>query len=119
MNFKKQETNEEILLTDEQLDFLKEMMNIGAGNAASALSQLLNSKVDVNVPKIHLLKPENMMKIISDPALKVISVKVSTVGDILGEIFFILQENDKAAIVQLAKRQPLAKEGGDLQIYLQ
>ncbi len=110
MNSKKQEANEEILLTDEQLDFLKEMINIGAGNAASALSQLLNSKIDVHVPKIHLLKPENMKMIIRDPTLNVISVKISTVGDILGEILFILQEKDKASIVQLAEKAVFGKK---------
>ena len=43
---------ENITLNNEQLDALKEIANIGAGNAAIALSQLLNKKVLITVPNI-------------------------------------------------------------------
>ena len=38
-------------LTDMQFDVLKEIGNIGAGNATTALSQMINMKIDMNVPK--------------------------------------------------------------------
>ena len=42
------------LFSDEQLDFLREMSSIGAGNTAGALSQLLECDVDLKVLKIHV-----------------------------------------------------------------
>ena len=42
--------------TDEQLDFINEMMNIGAGNAATALQQMLQRRVDLAIPNILKLK---------------------------------------------------------------
>lgn len=42
-------------LSAEQLDALKEIGNVGAGNAATALSQLLGRRVDINVPQVELL----------------------------------------------------------------
>lgn len=38
-----------------QLDALREVGNIGSGNAATALSQLLNRKIDMNVPAINII----------------------------------------------------------------
>ena len=35
-----------------QFDVLRELGNIGAGNATTALSSMLNTKVDMNVPKL-------------------------------------------------------------------
>lgn len=46
---------EALNLTHEQLDALKEIGNIGGGNAATALSQLLGKRVSVNVPQVRLL----------------------------------------------------------------
>ena len=38
-----------------QFDVLKELGNIGAGNATTALAKLINAKIDMKVPKVELL----------------------------------------------------------------
>ena len=43
-------------MTDEYVDVLRELGNIGAGNAMTALAQLLNCKVDMQVPQVRLLE---------------------------------------------------------------
>jgi len=47
-------------LTDIQKDALQEIGNICSGNAATALSQLLNKKISIIVPKIHFIPIENV-----------------------------------------------------------
>lgn len=42
-------------VSETYLDVLKEIGNIGAGNAMTALSQMLNCKVDMKVPQVKLL----------------------------------------------------------------
>lgn len=42
-------------LSNVQLDALKEISNIGAGNAATALAQMLSTKIDMNVPRVRVL----------------------------------------------------------------
>ena len=42
-------------LEDSQFDVLKEIGNIGAGNATTALATMLNIKVDMSVPNVALL----------------------------------------------------------------
>ncbi len=42
-------------LNEMQLDAVKEIGNIGAGNACTALSVLLGTPVDIDVPNVHVL----------------------------------------------------------------
>lgn len=104
---------EKEMFTEEQMDFLKEAMNIGVGNAANALTQLLGSNVKVKIPGIYILSPKDMHKIVKDPSSRVVCVKISTVGDILGEVLFIISDKDKAAIIHLTEKSYLgrAKKG--------
>ena len=44
-----------------QLDALKEVSNIGAGNAATSLSMMLGKKVDMSVPAVNVVKLEDVV----------------------------------------------------------
>ena len=39
-----------------QLDVLREIGNIGAGNAATALAKLVDKKIDMKVPRVNVMK---------------------------------------------------------------
>lgn len=77
-------------LTSIQIDALKEVANIGTGNAATALSQLLNKKVDMNVPFINIVPLEKIFNSIGED--EVISVIVRVLGDIPGNILFVFEK---------------------------
>ncbi|MBI5749652.1 MAG: chemotaxis protein CheC [Nitrospinae bacterium] len=96
--------------SDEHLDFITEMMNIGAGNAANALSILLDSKVEVKQPKVNIEFSDTIVKRIGDLSLPVLCVKIAVVGDLFGDMFFILPEKDKEAIVHLAEMSIIRKK---------
>ncbi|MDE6233014.1 MAG: chemotaxis protein CheC, partial [Lachnospiraceae bacterium] len=51
-------------LSSMQYDVLKELGNIGAGNATTALSQLVNAKIDIGVPQVRLLGFDEISTII-------------------------------------------------------
>ena len=42
-------------LNEVHIDILKEVGNIGAGNAATSLSQMLSKRIEMNVPEVSLL----------------------------------------------------------------
>ena len=42
-------------MTNEYMDVLKEIGNIGAGNATTALASMLQQKLDMKVPKVDLM----------------------------------------------------------------
>ena len=68
-------------LTTMQLDVLQEVVNIGAGNAATALSELLNEKVDMSVPAVNIVPFDTIFSSI-DVEVVVIGVIVRVLGDI-------------------------------------
>lgn len=72
------------------LDVLKEIGNIGAGNAATALSTLLNKKIDMKVPKVRIVSFDEMMEMAGGPENIVAGVFLRIEGDAPGSMFFVL-----------------------------
>ncbi|WP_280521165.1 chemotaxis protein CheC [Paenibacillus mangrovi] len=72
------------------MDVLKEVGNIGAGNAATALSRLLNKPVDMAVPKVQLLPFEDISEKVGGAEQVVIAIFLRVEGDAPGNLFFIL-----------------------------
>ncbi|MGG0718810.1 chemotaxis protein CheC [Robertmurraya massiliosenegalensis] len=72
------------------LDVLKEVGNIGAGHAATALSTLLNRKIDMRVPKVRVVSFDEMMEMAGGPDNIVASVFLRIEGDAPGSMFFVL-----------------------------
>jgi len=92
------------LITEEQIDFLREMMNIGAGNAATALQQMLQCPVDLIIPRVHVLPVVQVSSILDNPASLVACVRMGMVGDIDGAIFFIVPEESRKTLVSIAEK---------------
>ena len=103
--------NQEEHLSDEQLDFIREMMNIGAGNAATALSQLLGCKVDMEIPSIGVFPGPELPSILDDPSLPVACVMMHMVGDVLGDLFFIVPREQRMVLADLAERASGMRNG--------
>ena len=75
------------------LDVLKEIGNIGSGNAASALASLMSATVDISVPSVKLLGFEETVEFLGGPENIVIGMLVGLTGDITGMMLYILQKN--------------------------
>ncbi len=73
------------------LDVLKEIGNIGSGNAASSLSTLLNCQTDISVPEVTLLDFSKAVNFLGEPDNVAIGMLVNLVGDIKGMMLYILQ----------------------------
>lgn len=72
------------------LDVLKEIGNIGAAHAATALSTLLNKKIDMKVPKVEMVSFDDMMEMAGGPENVVAGIYLRIEGDITGSMFFVL-----------------------------
>ena len=83
--------DKEKLLSPEQVDFLTEMMNIGAGNAATALTQVLQRQVTLVIPRIFVTDEVHQLSILGNPSLPVVCVGMSMVGDASGGLYFIVK----------------------------
>nr|WP_068786030.1 chemotaxis protein CheC [Paenibacillus phocaensis] len=75
---------------DFKMDILKEVGNIGAGNAATALSKLLDKPIDMAVPKVQMLPFEAIADRVGGAENLVLAVFFRVEGDAPGNLFFIL-----------------------------
>ena len=73
-----------------QYDVLKEIGNIGAGNATTALSKLINSKVDMRVPKVNLIGFSELAASIGGEEATMMGILLSLSEDIKGMMLFML-----------------------------
>ena len=93
------------LLSEEQADFLTEMMNIGAGNAAAAFSQMLKCEVEVRLPRVRALPTQKAVyALLGDPSLPVVCVRMDMVSDVRGGIFLIVPDEYKTNLIRLMER---------------
>lgn len=77
-------------ITSLHLDILREIGNIGAGNAATALSQLLNKKIDMKVPNVEIVSFDEMMDMAGGSDNIAAGVFLRIEGDAPGSMFFML-----------------------------
>ncbi len=84
-----------------QLDALREIGNIGAGNAATALAKLINSRIDMNVPQVSILPFAEVPDLIGGADIPVVGLYLKVSGDAPASILFILPIERAAALVDL------------------
>ena len=84
------------------LDVLREIGNIGAGNAMTALAQMLQRKVDMKVPKADLFEFRDLGEVIGGEETIMAGVYMVVEGDIQGSMMFLLEkESSKHLIDQM------------------
>lgn len=86
-------------LTAIQLDALREVGNIGTGNAATALSQLLAKKIDMTVPAINIVPFDDIFSSIGGDEI-VVGVIVRVLGDTPGNILFVFDKDTALTLVE-------------------
>lgn len=93
-------------LNNLQLDVLREIGNIGAGNAATALAKMLNKKVDMDVPKVKILEFKEVNNILGGADIEVIGILLNVTGDLTGNIMFILELKAARILVNILMGMP-------------
>jgi len=94
-------------LNNLHIDVLKEIGNIGAGNAATALAKMLGRKVDMEVPKVRIVEFKDVSDILGGAEIIVVGILLKVYGDIKGNILFILQIDAAHILVNMLLGKPL------------
>lgn len=81
-------------------DVLKEIGNIGAGNATTALASLLQSKVDMNVPQVMMLDFKDVGALVGGEEQELAAAYLGVEGDIKGSILFLIKKGTALMIAQ-------------------
>jgi chemotaxis protein CheC len=100
-----------------QLDALREVANIGAGHAATALSQMTNSRIMVNVPRLQVARLEDVPELIGEPDDVVTAVLMHLLGDITGRTLLIFPRDSavRLAEILLHRERDREREFGELE----
>jgi chemotaxis protein CheC len=77
-------------LSEMYFDVLKEIGNIGAGNAMTALSQMIQCKVDMRVPQVMLVDFKDVGSLMGGEEKIMVAVYLGVEGDITGSMMFML-----------------------------
>lgn len=84
-----------------QLDALREISNIGMGHAATALSQLTNTRIELTVPRVTVSPITEVPDIIGGPETLIAGIYLQVYGDARGNILLTFPRNSAAKLLQL------------------
>ncbi|MDR2889429.1 MAG: chemotaxis protein CheC [Lachnospiraceae bacterium] len=91
-------------MSNEYYDVLKELGNIGAGNATTALAQMIGNKIDMTVPQVKLLEFYEVGSLMGGEEQIMAGISLQVEGDITGSIMFLLHQ--EAAKLLINKLMP-------------
>ena len=81
-------------LGEKHIDVLCEIGNIGAGNAATSLSVMIDEGVSITVPQVKILDYDGVIRTVGDPEELGIAIMIKYVGDVRGIVLFLLGYKD-------------------------
>lgn len=88
-------------LSENQIDALAEVGNIGAGHAATALSQLIKKKIMISVPSVKVIRTQEIDSLLGDPNTLVAGVIMNVLGDITSKILLLLTRESALNLVDM------------------
>ena len=84
--------NDKMKLSDSQMDALREIGNVGAGNSATALSQIIHRRVEMNVPRVSLVPLDQVPDLVGGPETMVVGIFLRVYGQAPSNIMFLLHK---------------------------
>jgi chemotaxis protein CheC len=90
-----------------QLDALRETANIGAGHAATALSQMTGSTIMISVPDVNVISLEAVPGQLADAEEPVAAVLMHMLGDLSGRTLLVFPKPTVMRLAELMLRRPV------------
>ena len=101
-------------VNDMYIDVLREIGNIGAGNATTAIAQMLGSRLNMEVPNVQLMEASELGGAICDEEETIVGIFLEVLDDINGSMMFLMKMESAHIIVnKLMMRDPSYNEPFD------
>lgn len=95
-------------------DVLKEIGNIGAGNAATSLSKIVNQTIQMETPVVHIVSFDEMMEKAGGKEEVQAAIHVEMLGGLKGSMFFVIDPAEASELVGMMTGDPsLSVNEGD------
>lgn len=98
--------------SDVEFDVLKEISNIGAGNATTAISEMMGIKVNMEVPVIKFLEFKELAEVIGGAENLVAGILLGLEKDIDGMMMFVLDNHSAECVISSILHTAPDPEGG-------
>ncbi len=98
-------------LTEQQLDALREIGNVGMGHAATALSQLTGKTIHLEVPRVVVTDTAGMPECLGDEERTVVGIYLRMLGTAQGNILMVFPRENAVRILE--QLLPGRVSGGD------
>ena len=98
-------------LTEHQLDALREVANIGAGHAATALSQMTGQRIMISVPRVNVAPLEEVPNQITEKEEPVAAVLMRMMGDLTGMTLLVFPQSAALQVAGLMMRKKVTTMG--------
>lgn len=96
------------------VDVLREIGNIGAGNATTAIANMLGDKIDMKVPSVKLMEVSKLGSAVCAEEDTIIGIFLEVQNDIEGSMMFLLDiESGHYMVNKLMGRDPSYRENFD------
>ena len=90
-----------------QIDAIKEVSNIGAGNGATALSVMVGKKIDMTVPRVNVIKLNDLINEAGET--ESVAIEVQVLGDIRGNILIIFSKEGALNMASMLTKRKAAE----------
>lgn len=104
-------------LRERQFDALRELANIGAGHAATALAEMTGAPIDVSVPFLQVAPSEEIPEGLGERGERIAAVIIPVVGDLTGQTSLVLPFASACRLAELLldRRPGDVEDFGDLE----
>jgi chemotaxis protein CheC len=92
--------------TELQLDALRELANVGSGNASTALSGMLGRSVDISVPKAQALPFAEAVEAAGPAEQDITGIVLGIVGEMNGTVLLLVPPADADKICRMLGVEP-------------
>ena len=99
-----------------QLDALKEVANIGAGHAATALSQMIGGTIMISVPTVNVARLEDVPPQVAPPDEPVAAVLLHMLGDLTGRALLVFPRRTAIRLAELLLRRSSGADTGRIEL---
>lgn len=91
------------MLSERQLDAFRELASIGAGHAATALSQLVDRKIVITCPELREIATSDVPYAVGGPETMAAAIYVRVLGDVRGGLLFLVDDLSARALAGLMR----------------
>ena len=78
-------------MNDMYMDVLKEIGNVGAGNATTAIAGMLGARMNMMVPKVELVEASKLGDAICPEEETIVGIFLEVQNDISGSMMFLMK----------------------------